>query len=132
MAAVRRRTYAAEYARRQEIAREKGWASLAQRRWWEKRLATPDVVAALAARCCAGRGHEKARAGSLFCGHCNDAVNPRTAPRGSVWQIRLVRHVLTQERRDRQGRFVKASVRKARRTRLERAGVPVGKLEERV
>lgn len=126
------RGFSSWVAYRDALAQRKGWSSYAQQRWWTPRLATPDVVAALARRCCAGRGHERARAGSIFCGHCNDVINPRHTPRPSTWQIRLVRHVLAQEARDRQGRYVRASVRKGRRTRLRNAGVDIDAMAARL
>lgn len=125
---------------RNALARRKGWASYGEKRYYETRLGlrfygpktgrVPSAaLQALAEACCRGQGHEEARAGSLLCEECNEAVNPRHVERSGPYQKRLWRHVSARMRRDHRGRFVRASVRKSRRTRLANQGVPVTQLE---
>ena len=129
-------------AYRNSLAQRKGWTSYGEKRYYETTLdlrfygppggrVPSKALVALATACCRGRGHEPEREGSLLCGDCNNAVNPREVPRPSVWQKRLWRLVSAEMRRDHRGRFVRAQVRKSRRTRLIHAGVPVEQLERR-
>ena len=117
------RGFASWTAYRDDLAQAKGWESYAQKRWWvthEHITSDSAVVGRLAAECnkrhCGRQAPTETRAGSLFCGGCNEAINPRTVPRWGTWQIRLVRHVMELRRRDRQGRFV----RRPRRTQVDR------------
>ena len=107
------RGFASWTAYRNHLARGKGWQSYAQQRWWittRHLTSTSELIARLAAECnlrhCRHVLPTTDRAGSLFCGACNDIINPRTQPRWGTWQIRLVRHVMELRRRDRRGRFV--------------------------
>jgi len=128
-------------AYRDDLARKKGWRTYAQQRWWDKRW-TPEVEAAISANCWARHATAEDfefRTGSLWPLHCNDIVNARTnTPRGAgnprpgTYQIRVIRHYVEDERRGDRGRFVRGTTRKARRTRIERAGVPVAALAGRM
>jgi hypothetical protein len=133
--------YPTWYAYRNALAEREGWRSYAQKRWWAGKW-TPEVEAQISAAC--WRHHATAtdheyRTGSLWPEHCNAIINARSnTPQGAgprrpgTYQIRAIRHYVEDERRGPSGRYVRAPVRKARRTRIERAGVPVTAFEGRM
>ena len=80
--------------RRNERARQKGWSSYGQQRYWMARFALDEAGTArqLADRICGGEQH--GRGGSYLCTACNERVNPRDGARRGEWQARLVNTAL--------------------------------------
>ena len=87
--------------RRNQRAREQGWSSYGQQRYWlaRFRLDQAGTATRLADRICHGE-HEESRAGSYFCRRCDLLVNGdggRYAPDGTRrgdWRARLVQVAL--------------------------------------
>lgn len=85
---ARQCSYATEQAGRNRRAREQGWSSYGQKRYWERRL-TDDYVRELAVQI--GGEVEPERAGSLMSRKANGIVNAYPPPyRQWDWRVRLL------------------------------------------
>lgn len=96
-----KRDYAAEYRRRQERARARGYRSYAEQRRYQRpferlaeeahRPATVRRNARIVNRYYDGDPHPDApREGSLLGERANEVVNPHVIPRFGTWQVRLM------------------------------------------